>query len=169
MAAPKFVTFVGGVFQRVVAAIIATPDAIVATGADGKIDVSFMPAGIGADTKLVQASEALASGDFINLHVVSGAIRMRKADASTGGKDADGFVLASVASGASGTAYMRGINNSLSGLTPGEDYFLSTTVAGGVQDNAPSANGQASQRLGKALSSTELAFSPGTPAVQLVS
>lgn len=169
MAAPKFLTLVGGAITRVVAAVTSTADSVIATGADGKIDVSFLPAGIGADTKSVQASETLAGGDFINFHVVSGAIRMRKADGATPGKQADGFILAGVASASSGTAYLRGINSAVTGLTPGEDYFLSATTPGAAQDAAPTANGQVSQRLGIALSATELAFTDGAPAISLVS
>lgn len=168
MAAPKFLTLVGGAIQRVVAAVISTPDSIVATGADGKIDVSFLPAGVGADTKVITTSEALSAGDFVNFHSSSG-IKARKADGAAVGKDADGFVLAAVTSGGSATVYLRGINNQVTGLTPGEDYFLSVTTPGGVQDAAPTANGQVSQRIGKALSATELAFTDGAPAISLVS
>jgi hypothetical protein len=168
MAAPKYLTLVGGIISRVVAVVVATADSIVATGADGKIDISFLPAGVGVDTKTVTTSEALAAGDFVNFHISSG-IKARKADGSSAGKDADGFVLAAVGSAGSALVYLRGINNQVTGLTPGEDYFLSVTTPGGSQDAAPTANGQVSQRLGKALSATELMFQDGAPAIALVS
>ena len=168
MAAPKYLTLVGGLIQRVVAAVTSTADSLVATGADGKIDISFLPAGIGADTKVITTSEALAAGDFVNLHVSSG-IKARKSDGAVVGKKADGFVLANVTSGGTATVYLRGINNQVTGLTPGEDYFLSTTTPGAAQDTAPTTNGQVSQLLGMALSATELAFTDGSPAISLVS
>ena len=168
MTAPKYLTLIGGAISRVVAAVTSAADSLVATGGDGKIDISFLPAGVGADTKVIAASENLAAGDFVNIHVSSG-IKVRKADAASAGKQADGFVLANVTSGQNATIYLRGINNQVSGLTAGEDYFLSATTPGGVQDAAPTANGQVSQRLGMALSATELAFTDGAPAISLVS
>ena len=167
MAAPKYVTLVGGALQRVVAAVTSAADSLVATGADGKLDVSLMPAGIGADTKTLTTSEALSAGDFVNIHASSG-VKVRKADAATG-KQADGFVLASATSGGTVVVYLRGVNNAVTGLTPGEDYFLSVSTPGGTQDAAPTTNGQTSQLLGKALSATELAFTDGAPAISLVS
>ena len=75
-------------------------DKITALDASGRLDSSVMPVGIGADTATIQTSEALASGDYINIHDVAGAFRVRKADATTAGKEAHGFVLAAVGSGA---------------------------------------------------------------------
>src|SRR5690606_35480393 len=50
--------------------------------ANGRLDSTMMPVGIGADTASIQASEALAAGDFVNIHSSSGA-RVRKADAAS--------------------------------------------------------------------------------------
>ncbi|MNZ71546.1 hypothetical protein D3C78_899100 [compost metagenome] len=86
----------------------------------------------------------------------AGTVKVRKADAATL-KAADGFVLEAVGSGANATVYPLGeLNSQLTGLTPGGDYFLSTTAPGGVQTSAPSAAGQLYQRLGVAISATEL-------------
>ena len=49
--------------------------------------------GGGADTGTVTTSEALAAGDLVNIWNSSGA-KARKADATTAGKEAHGFVLA---------------------------------------------------------------------------
>ena len=87
---------------------------------------------------------------------------MRKADATSPGKTADGFVIAAVSSGATGTAYFEGTNTQLTGLTPGAAYYLSTT-AGGVTTTPPSTSGQVVQFIGKALSDTELSFEPAQP------
>lgn len=106
----------------------------VATGADGRLDASVMPAGIGADTKVYPASELIAPGDFVNIHDNAGTASVRKADASAAaaGKMAHGFVPAGAALGADATVYFEGPNSALSGLTPGATYVLSHTTPGGV-------------------------------------
>jgi hypothetical protein len=129
----------------------------------GLLDSSFMPVGVGADTAPITASEALTAGDFVNIHISSG-IKVRKADATTAGKEADGFVLASVSSSATATVYFRGSNTAVSGLTAGTEYVLSTTAGGVVAvASAPSGSGNVNQRLGKASSSTVLNFQRGMP------
>lgn len=113
-----------------------------------------------------QASQTLAAGDLINLHTVTGALRMRKADATDETKPAHGFVKAAVTSGSSGTFFGPGqVNDVVSGLTPGAGYFLATT-AGGVTTTAPSTAGNIVQEVGQAISATSLLFDP-LDAVQL--
>lgn len=136
---------------------------IPALDAAGLLDSSFMPVGVGADTSPITASEALTAGDFVNIHISSG-IKVRKADATTAGKEADGFVLSSVSNGATATVYFRGSNTAVSGLTAGTEYVLSTTAGGVVAvASAPSGSGNVNQRLGKASSSTVLNFQRGMP------
>lgn len=166
MPAPRYLALIAGQFRTIVAAVTSTVDSLVATGADGKIDVSFLPAGVGADTKVIVASEALASGDWVNIHISSG-IKVRKADATTAGKRVQGFVLANVLSAGNATVYLRGINNALSGLTPGSEYFLSTTP-GAASLTVPSTTGNLIQPIGPALSATELLYTDGQPAVEIV-
>lgn len=136
---------------------------LVATDAAGLIALAFMPVGVGPDTAPITASEALTAGDFVNIHISSG-IKVRKADATTAGKEADGFVLSSVSSSATATVYFRGSNTAVSGLTAGTEYVLSTTAGGVVAvASAPSGSGNVNQRLGKASSSTVLNFQRGMP------
>ena len=130
----------------------------------GKLDTSMMPTGIGAETAAIQATEALSAGDFVNIYNVAGAARMRKADASTSGKQADGFVLAAVASGATGAAYLRGANTQVSGQTPGI-VFLSATTPGAATSIAPSGAGQTVQKLGVATAAASINFQKGEPIV----
>lgn len=159
MAIPRVFTIVAGKIKAAALAIqisagAGDADKMIATDATGKIDMSFMPAGIGAASVSIPATENLAAGDFVEIYASSGA-KCRKADATTL-KRADGFVLAAVTSGNPATIYPLGeLNNQLSGLTPGSDYFLSLT-AGGVTTTAPSATGQLYQYLGNAVSATEL-------------
>jgi hypothetical protein len=126
---------------------------VVALDAGGKIDNSMMPTGIGADTATVAASEDLAAGDFVNIYNSSGA-KCRKADATTVGKEAHGFVLSAVTSGNNATIYFEGTNAQVAGATPGT-VFLSAT-AGGFTSTAPSSSGNVVQRLGVATGATSI-------------
>lgn len=136
----------------------------IATDVTGRIDPSLMPVGVGADTQSVQASENLASGDFVNIHIVSGNFRVRKADGSTVNKEADGFVLAGVVSPAMATVYVAGVNTAITGATAGPAYLSGT--AGGFATVPPVGTGKTSQRIGTATSATTIAFQRG-PGVQL--
>jgi len=123
----------------------------------GKLDLSFMPSGIGADTRTVTAGETLAAGDLIYFDAVPEAF---KADANSDAKAAIGFVLAGISAAATGTAYFgSGIISGLSGLTPGSKYYLSTT-AGTIDTAKPTGTGDIIQQIGVALSATELYFEP---------
>ncbi len=131
--------------------------------AGGKLDPTMMPPGVGVEVRTVQASEALAAGDLVNFHDVTGSARVRKADAAAAGKEAHGFVLTSVASGANATVYPEeNVITGLTGLTTGARQFLSTT-AGQRTAVAPTAAGQVAQIIGMALSPTEIMFRPETP------
>ena len=116
-------------------------------------------AGGGAASVAIQASEALAAGDFVEIYSSSGA-KCRKADAQTP-REAKGYVLAAALQGADAQVFfLGGVNDKLSGLVPGEDYYLSLTP-GGVSSVAPSGTGQALQSLGVAVSPTSLLTIPG--------
>ncbi len=136
---------------------------IIALDGSGRLDTSFMPVGIGADTASIQASENLAAGDFVNIWSSSGSFRVRKADASTTGKEAHGFVLASVTSGANATVYFEGTNTGVTSATPGVQYL--STTAGGFTATAPSTAGQVVQRIGYASSASAINFQSLQPIV----
>lgn len=130
--------------------------------ASGRLPSTMLPTGIGADTATIQASENLAAGDLVNVHNSSGA-RVRKADATTAGKEAHGFVLAAVTSGQNAIVYFEGSNDQVSGLTPGVQY-LSTTP--GLSTNTPpSGSGNVVQRVGLAVAAAILNFDNSTPIV----
>ena len=135
---------------------------IPALDAAGKLDNSLMPTGIGADTASITASENLAAGDLVNIHNSTGA-KVRKADATTAGREAHGFVLSAVTSGAAATVYFEGSNTGVTGLTPGPQ-FLSTT-AGIATATAPSGTGNVVQRVGFATAAAALNFQAGIPIV----
>lgn len=126
----------------------------------GRLDTSFMPVGIGADTAAIATSETLAAGDFVNIWDNTGAA-VRKADATTAGKEAHGFVLAAFTHPTTATVYFEGSNTAVSGKTPGLQFLL--TAAGTSGSTAPSGSGNVVQRLGVAVSATVINFEPQQP------
>ncbi|GDY37212.1 hypothetical protein [Acidovorax sp. NB1] len=167
MAAKKFLRFINGIFTEVfgvqTSAGAANAGDIVALDDTGRLDNSLMPVGIGADTKSITTSEALAAGDWVNIWNSSGA-KARKADATTAGKEVHGFVLAAASSGASALVYFEGTNTQVTGQTPGPVFLQTTAGTGGA--TIPSASGNVVQRIGVALSATEVNFEGG-PAITL--
>jgi hypothetical protein len=132
---------------------------IVQTDSSGKIDISLLPAGVGAEVSVLPSFENLTAGNFVNLFNNAGYVNARKADATTNTKNAHGFTLATVTAPANGTIYgISTKNTALSGLTLGADYWLSTT-AGGITTTAPSATGNYVQELGTSESTTAMVFS----------
>ncbi|WP_448677258.1 hypothetical protein [Delftia acidovorans] len=166
MAAKKFLRLVNNLVTEVLgiqtSAGAANAGDIVALDDSGRIDNSMMPVGIGADTAVIVASEALAAGDWVNVWNSTGA-KVRKADATTSGKEAHGFVLATVTSGANATVYFEGTNTQVTAQTPGPVFLQTTAGTGGA--TAPSASGNVVQRLGVAVSTTAVNFEGGVPVV----
>lgn len=161
MAAQKFLTLVSGV-KRLVSAVTTSAGAaddgkIPALDASGRLSTTFMPIGIGADTKSLVTSENLSAGNIVNIYDNAGTPTARKADATTAGKEGVGFVLAGSTSPAAALIYFEGTITGLSGLTPGARYYLDTT-AGLVTTTPPSATGNVLQYIGRAVSATELSF-----------
>jgi hypothetical protein len=122
----------------------------------GRLDQTLMPVGLGPDVAKLEADENLAAGDFVNVFNDAGTAKVRKADASTAGKQAHGYVLDSATSGNLATVFFEGHNTSVTGATPGT-VFLGTT-AGSFQATAPSGSGQIVQRLGVAIAADDINF-----------
>ncbi len=169
MPAPKYLRQVAGVLMETlglqVSTGVADADKIVATNGDGKIDVSLIPAGFGVDVETIATTEALIIGDYVNIYNSTGR-KVRKASGAAGGFEANGFVLAAVANGANATVYLRGSNTGQTGLTAGEEVYLSPTTPGRATATIPTGAGQLVQRLGKASSATANTFEY-TPAMGL--
>ena len=146
------------------ASATSSANKIVKMDGTGRIASGLLPTGIGADTVDVIASEALAAGDVVNIYNNSSVANCRKADGSTSGKEAHGFVLASYASGATATIYFEGTNTQATSLTPGRQY-LSAAIPGKSTTTPPSAAGQVVQTVGFATSATAFNFQSGTPVV----
>lgn len=130
--------------------------------AAGRLDASFMPVGLGADTASITASEALSAGDLVNIWNSTGA-KVRKADATTAGKEAHGFVLSAVSSSATAVVYFEGTDTGVTGLTPGVQYL--STTPGTATGTPPSSSGNVVQRVGFATAATALNFQSNAPVV----
>lgn len=138
-------------------------DKVLKTKADGTIDESVLPTGIGADVKIVPASEALAANDLVNIWADGGVAKARKADAASEGKEAHGFVKAGAALGADASVYFEGRIAGLTGLTPGARLYLSAATPGATVLAAPAAAGNIVQWIGDAVDTTELDFEKSSP------
>lgn len=137
---------------------------IVSLDNSGKLDNSMMPTGFGEDINSVVAFEPMNAGDFVNVYYdgTATAVRVRKADATTEGKEANGFILSSITAGNSINVYFEGSNTALTGLDDGKVHFLSI-VAGVPSSTPPTASGNIVQRLGRSISDTVLAFENSAP------
>ena len=120
---------------------------VIVLDGSGRVDSTAMPIGIGADTASFPASETISAGDYINIYDVAGTATMRKADASTTGKEAMAFVLAGVASGGTGTAYFEGTNTAAALKTAGQ-HWLDPANPGKSTQTDPSTAGQIQQVIG---------------------
>lgn len=155
----KFITLENGV-QKLINAGVDTSTGVSDAGkavvlkSDGTIDQSMMPTGIGADIKILVASEAIGAGKFVNIYDNAGVANVRLADATTAGKQAHGFVLSAVTLGGNATVYFEGNDNAVTGATAGNVYL--STTAGGFTSTPPAATGNVVQKVGVATSATSI-------------
>ncbi len=160
MAAKKFLRLVGGIITEVFgvqsSAGAGNAGDLVALDDTGRINNDMMPVGIGADTVSITASENLAAGNWVNVWNDASTAKVRKADATTAGKEVHGFVLSAVTSGNPATVYFEGTNTQVTGQTPGPVYLQTTAGAGGT--TIPSASGNVVQQIGVAVSATAVNF-----------
>jgi hypothetical protein len=169
MAAKKFLRLVAGKITEI-AGIQTSAGAgnagdVAVLDDTGKFDITMMPVGVGFDTMTITASEALSDGDFVNVWNSAGSARVRKADASTSGKEASGFVLAAVSNGNPALVFFIGTENThITGATPGLVY-LSDTTPGGFKTTVPTTSTGIVQPIGYAGSATEILFIPQLPVV----
>lgn len=154
-----FLRQIGGIYTEIfglqTSAGAGDAGKIPALDAGGRFDSSMMPTGVAPDTESIVASENLTAGDYVNIHVSSGT-KVRKADASSTGKEAVGFVLANVTAPAAAQVFFEGRNTAVSGKTPGARQFLSATTPGATTETAPSGSPKILQYLGVATSATTI-------------
>jgi hypothetical protein len=161
--ANKYIALVLGKLKQIEALVVSAGagDAgkIIALDANGKLDNSVLPTGMGAETTAVLTSEILAAGDWVNVYDNAGTPNVRKADASDPAKYCNGFVLAGFGSAVLATVYTEGINNQVSGMDAGTVY-LSAASPGDGDNTPPAGSGDIVQIIGEALSATEVSFEP---------
>jgi hypothetical protein len=137
--ADKYRTLQGGREKMVEATVVSTGVSeagdIVALGSNGKLDESVLPAGIGADVKVLLATENLTAGKYVNIYDDAGTPKCRLAD-STNDRPAHGYVKDAVTSGNNATIYFEGANDDLSGIVGGTRYYLG--AAGAATATVPS-------------------------------
>lgn len=155
MGANKYLSNVSGKIKEVFASVTSTANAIVAMDSTGRLDISVLPIGVGAETVVCVSSENLAAGAFVNLFLNGGVITARNADSTTNAKPAVGFVLTSVTSPASATVFALGQNNTaVTSLTIGSTYFLNTV--GTLTTTPPGTTGNIVQEIGIATLTTAI-------------
>lgn len=163
--ANKYLTLLNGI-RTLIEAITSSSGAgdagkIVALDGSGRLDSTFMPVGIGADTKTIKAAENLSAGNLVNIYLDgSPAVAVvRKADAGNG-YEAHGFVLSSASAGANATVYFEGTITGLTSLSIGDRYYLSDTAGEVTDDVSAFSGGDYVQYIGVAVSDTEISFEP---------
>ena len=143
---------------------------VIALDSTGKISMTVLPTGIGADVAIIEASENLAAGDYVNIYEDSGTAKVRKADASSvnASRIAHGFVIEGTLSAADATVYFEGSNSQMAALVPGTIYALSHTTPGGVVPlaSATTTAGHTLQTLGVATEATTINAEIGKPIIR---
>ena len=130
---------------------------------NGKLDITFMPAGFGQDAVSATAGEALSAGNIVYF---SGSGTVLKADSTAIAKAGRGYVNAAVLNGGTATVFFDDTNTGLTGLTPGATYYLDTT-AGGVTTTPTTTTGQIVQEIGFATSATSLRVNIQEPIIRV--
>jgi len=160
--ADKFQTLENGKAKLVEATTVSTGVAeagdIIATDSTGKIDISLLPSGIGADVAMIEASGDISGGSYIQIFENLGSPEIRLADNSNG-RNADGFIIDAVTDGNLATVYFEGSNTGLTGLTVGSRQYLGLNglpTETPLDPNNPANVGKIHQFLGKAINATTI-------------
>ena len=126
---------------------------ILALNSSGLIDSTALPS---SSAVTMTASESISAGAIVNIWDSGGGVmKVRNADNSAVGKQADGFCIGAITSAATGPVNIgNGINTGVSGLTVGARYVLGS--AGAVTVTAPTTSASILQKVGVARSATEL-------------
>ena len=152
----RYLSLIDGLITEVEASASSSGEVdagkMVALDNTGRLDQSFLPVGIGADTLTAPASEDLEAGDFVFIKE-DGTV----AKASALGHSAVGFILTGALTGETALIYFEGRNTSLLDLVIGSRYYLSE-VAGKATNVPVSGTGKKHQYLGNAITQTTMNF-----------
>ena len=127
---------------------------------DAIIDVKdgfpvFSPTRVGFD---VTAFESVADGDAVYMRSSDG--QVGKASAANGALENShvvGFADAAASAGNEVNVLVAGMKT-MSGIDPGDLYFLSPTTAGAITTTAPTGSGQAVTRVGEGATTTSFSI-----------
>lgn len=153
MSALRFLTRLANGTIQLVSGITASAggadaNKIIATNGTGKIDASFLPAGVELQVESMTTSEDLDIGDFVNIYDNAGTRTARLAVANDPNKIAHGYVLAATLTGATAQVYTKGVNTGVTG-NENTKYYLSSSIAGASTSTAPTdTSGHFQQVLG---------------------
>lgn len=125
--------------------------------ATGQLSPTIIP---GSEDVALEASEALAANDLVNIWDDAGTFKVRKADASSFATRAMGFVTSAYLVGEIAVVKGEGIVSGQVGLNPGDDVFASTTPGEATQTPA-SGTGEVWQTVGNPVSATQFSFEKG--------
>ena len=163
MAVPALLQIVTGV-KSVYRALLSSAGAgsanqLPALDGTGRLDISFMPSGLGASVSpTVTASAAISAGMLTNIYNNAGVLSVRPADNTNAASFANSFATAAIAAAATGTVTLTGICAGMTGMTAGVTQYLGT--AGGVTTTPPTTVNYLVQEVGFALSTTTMEFAP---------
>lgn len=118
---------------------------------------SYLDSYTGANI-LATASQNIQAGRMINFFTSGGVIKAQLADSTTGAKPCHAFARASVGTGNASEFQTIGVDQIISGLTPGTQYYLG--VSGALTSVAPVAAGTLVQVVGVAIAPDLLLFRP---------
>jgi len=160
MANGTFLDSVGGKVQQIWAVLTsagpADADKLIRLGPDGKLDLSLLPPGVIDDSYLIATSETLSANDIVNVFDTGGGVQaVRRADGGTNKFQAHGIVIQAYTHPTNARIFLNGIMPGFTALTPGLEYYLSTTP-GQVSLTPPSAPAELVHCVGVAMSTTEL-------------
>lgn len=162
MAGEKFIQHdaAGGLLEVIAKQVggAGSENKIPSLDASGRLDATMMPTGIGAETSSLEAFGNLAAGDLVNVFSDGGVMKVRLADASSAVAPANGFVLSAFTTGQTALVYWGGLNSAITGATAGPNYL--STTPGKITTVAPSASGNIVQRIGWAITATNMFFTP---------
>lgn len=110
-------------------------------------------------TTVLTAAEAIAEGDFINIYLVGGVPRIRRATAADPTAFAVGFTQTAIAINATGRISFDGFNSHVSVGSTVSEVWLSDVVPGSFLSTPPTATGSIVQSLGISIASVGILFS----------
>lgn len=107
---------------------------------------------------VIQSSEAIGGGRFVNVYNAGGDLRVRRAIASDPLRFANGYAPSGIANGASGAIFFMGLNSTVTVPDDAAEAWLSDSDPGGFALTPPSAEGSIVQSLGPAVAGLGIFF-----------